>query len=48
METANIPPLKSEYAEKKYYYCIYDRFDPRFNTDYLGAIVAEKPGADCF
>ena len=46
MEMANIP--MSEYAEKKYHYYIYDRSDPRLNTDNLGAIVAEKNGAECF
>jgi hypothetical protein len=48
METANGPPLKSKYAEKKYHYYICDRPDPRLSTDYLGAIVAEKNGAECF
>jgi hypothetical protein len=47
METANGPPLESEYAEKKYHYYICDRSDPRLSTDYLGAIVAEKNGAKC-
>ena len=48
METANIPPFKSQYAKKKYHCYIRDRFDPRLNTDYLGAIVAEKHEAECF
>jgi len=48
MATANGPPLKSEYAEKKYHYYICDRSDPRLSTDFLGAIVAEKNGAKWF
>jgi hypothetical protein len=48
MDTANGPPLKSEYAEKKYHDYICDRSDPRLSTDYLGAIVAEKNGAKWF
>jgi hypothetical protein len=48
MDTANGPPLKSEYAEKKYHYYICDRSDPWLSTDYLGAIVAEKNGASGF
>jgi hypothetical protein len=48
MDTANGPPLESEYAEKQYHYYICDRSDPRLSTDYLGAIVAEKNGAKWF
>jgi hypothetical protein len=48
METANGPPLESEYAEKKYRYYICDRFDPRLSTDYLAQLSLRKMGQSGF